>query len=235
MKKVLKRVKLEKPETVGVKAVNHKFLIRALVGGASIRDDIVIVTPASTPEKLRVKKMKDLPRMLKFSVGRGIRVAYEPMLDPKTGDVLKLDGKQVYKEIDSKESKYETIIEEIYKLAFRQLKGNESDIKDFGSFVGVLELMKKHLDKRQIDETHKRYIDLLWGTKGQRAQELEVGDPQADFQIKSAGYQRFVKELGVKDMSDQYVEKYYENYGQRGKVRETFRDYLNYLRDGIWS
>lgn len=214
----------------GVKAVHHKFLIRALVGGASIRDDIVIATPASKPDKIRLKKMKDLPRMLKFSVGRGIRVAYEPMLDPDTGKIIEMDGKQVYREIPSSESDYETIIEEIYKLSFQQLEGNEQDIKNFQSFVGVLELMKKFLSKRQIEETHKRYIDLLWGYKGQRGQELEVGDPQTDFIVKNSGYQRFVKELRVKDHSEEYVDKYYENYGQRGKIRESFRDLLNFKK-----
>jgi len=214
----------------GVKAVHHKFLIRALVGGASIRDDIVIATGKSTPEKVTLSKSKvhALPRMLKFSVSRGIRLAYEPLIDPKTGKVMVIDGKQVYKEIPSKDSTYETVIENIYKLAFQQLHGHESDVRLFESFIGVLELMKKHLDKRQIKETHDRYLDLLWGGGFQRAQELEVGNPELDFQVKSSGYQKLVKYLHLKDQSKKMIEEYYKNYGQRG-MKESFRNLLESL------
>jgi len=217
-----------KDAKAGVKAVHHKFLIQAIVGGASARDDIVIATPASTPEKLKFKKMNgSLPRLLKFSVTRGIRVAYEPMIDPETSKVMRNDeGKQIYRELKTSESNYETIVGEIYKLAFRQLTGNEQDVKKFESFVGVIELMKAHLDRKDIQRTHDRYIEMLWGYKGQRGQELEVGNPDLDFQVKSSGYSKLVKELKLKDESAKYVEEYYSKYT---KVNETFRSYLNSL------
>jgi hypothetical protein len=216
-----------KDTKAGVKAVHHKYLIRALVGGASVRNDIVIATSKSTPENITLSKSKvhQVPRMLKFSVGRGIRTAYEPMLD-KNGQIVKLNGKQVYKEIPSKDSSFETVIREIYKLSFQQLKGNEQDEKLFYSFVGVIQLMKKFLNKKQLEETHKRYIELLWGYGRERGQELEVGNPQLDFDVKMAGYQRFVKDLSLKDDSSAYLEDYYGSYGRRGKMRESFRDYL---------
>lgn len=220
----------------GVKAVHHKHLIRALVGGASVREDIVIATGKSTPDNITISKSKahSIPRMLKFSVGRGIRVAYQPMFD-ENGKVLKLDGKQVYKEVPTKDSKFETVIEEIYKLAFQQLHGNEKDVQKFHSFVGVLQLMKQFLNKKQIKATHDRYIELLWGFKGERGQELEVGNPELDFQVKSSGYQKFIKELGLPDRSLDYAETYYSDYGQRGKkkLRESFRDYLKGLSNEL--
>ena len=211
-----------------IKAVNHKGLIRARGGGASVRDDIIIATNKSTPDNITISKSKvhSVPRMLKFSVGRGIRVAYEPMFDDN-GKILKLDGKQVYKEIPVKDSKFETVIEEIYKLSFQQLHGNEQDVQKFHSFVGVLELMKKFLNKKQIKATHDRYIELLWGFKGARGQELERGNPELDFQIKSSGYQRFIKELGMPDRTLDYAETYYSGYGKRN--RKSFREYLETL------
>lgn len=214
----------------GVKALHHKFLIQSIIGGASARDDIAVVTPASTPDKLKFKDLKgDLPRLLKFSVTRGVRVAYEPVMDPKTGDVMKTpEGKQVYRELPSKDSEFSTVIAEIYKLAFRQLVGHEEDIKLFGSFVGVLELAKRFMTKQELQRTHDRYVEMLWGYKGGRAQELEVGNPQLDFEVKMAGYQKFIKELHLKDVSKVYVEKYYSEYGQRG-MRESFRTYLTSL------
>ena len=208
----------------GVKAVHHKYLIQAIVGGASARDDIAVVTPASKPGKLKFKDLKgQLPRLLKFSVTRGIRIAYEPLMDPDTGKVMMTDdGKQVYRELKTSESNYETIVGEIYKLAFRQLVGHEQDVKLFESFVGVLELMKKFMTKQEIERTHKRYLEMMWG-KG--AQPLEADNPELDFQVKSSGYSKFVKELKVKDMSAKMVEDYYKNY----KLRESFRDLLENL------
>jgi len=208
----------------GVKAVHHKFLISSIVGGASVRDDIVIATPASTPEKIRLKKMAQLPRMLKFSVTRGIRIAYEPMIG-EDGKIIEIDGKQVYREIPTKDSTYETVIAEIYKLAFRQLVGHEADVRKFESFVGVLELMKQFMTKQEIDRTHDRYLQMLFEPTKGRAQELEAGNPQLDYQVKSAGYQRFIKELKLKDKSQKMVEEYYKTY----RLRESFRDYLNTL------
>lgn len=211
---------------VGVKAVCQKFLIRALVGGASVRPDIVIATGKSTPDKITLSKSKvhALPRMLKFSVGRGIRIAYEPMYD-ENGDIIVIDGKQVYKEIPSKNSNFETVIENIYKLAFGRLDVHHEDIKKFNSFIGVLDLMKEHLSKSQIKATHDRFIELLWSNKGARAQELEVDNAELDFQIKNAGYQRFIKHFGLPDKSKKMVDEYYSKYGQR-RMRESFRSLL---------
>lgn len=226
MKKVLKLVKLEKPITLGVKAVHHKYLIRALVGGASVRDDIVIATPSSTPDNIKLTSSKShaLPRMLKFSVGKGIRIAYEPMLDDK-GKIIEINGKQVYKEIKGTDNSYETVVANIYKLAFQQLEGNQADVKLFESFVGVIALMKKFLNKNQIDNTYQRYVELLWGVKPQRAQELEVNNPELDFQVKNSGYQHLIKELKLKDESAKFTKEYYEGYDKRA-VRESFRTYL---------
>jgi stringent starvation protein B len=216
---------------INVKAVHHKYLIRALIGAASIREDIVIATQSSTPENITLSANKThlIPKMLKFSVGKGIRIAYEPLIDPKTGKVIVLDGKQVYKEIPTKNSTYETIVAEIYKLSFKQLNSRESDVKLFGSFIGVIELMKKFLSKNEIKNTYIRYVELIWGLKPQRAQELEFNNAELDFQIKFSGYQKFIKEFGMKDESVKLAEEYYKDYGQRGKIHESFRDYLRSL------
>ena len=218
----------------GVKAVHHKLLIRALVGGASVRDDIVIATPKSTYDKVTLTKSKihAIPRMLKFSVSRGIRLAYEPLINPLTNEVVVIDGKQVYKEIKSADSSYENVVANIYKLAFKQLHGNESDVKLFNSFIGVLELMKKYLSKKQIDETHKRYIDLLWASKGLRGQELERDDPDLDYQVKISGYSKFIEYLHLDNKSIKMVDEYYSSYGRK-RVRESFRDLLDALRNEI--
>lgn len=227
----------------GVKAVHHKYLIQSLVGGASIRDDIVIVTASANLSNYKDKiqdQKGQLPRMLKFSVGRGIGRAYELMHD-ENGKPLKIDGKDVYRIIKPKDRTYETTVAEIYKLAFGRLEGNESDIKKFNSFVGILELMKKYLNKKQIDATHKRYVEKLWATATSKktgkeymvGQSLERGDAESDYNVKISGYNRFIKEFSLKPAKKE-IEKYYKNF--EVKNESIFRSVIKTVslyEDGI--
>lgn len=223
LKKVLLRVKT-KPFKAAIKAFNHKYLIQSIIGGASMRDDIVIATPKSTPDKIRLKKMKegDLPRMLKFSVGRGIRTAYNPMYDIN-GNPIYIDGKQVYQERDSKTDVYETIVKEIYKLAFGRLEDNPQDVQLFGSFVGVIELMHKYLNKKQIERTKQRYEQKLWAPG---VQSIERGDPKGDYAVKIAGYNYFLKEFHLKP-NTKYIDAYYKKFPDKDKNESM-------IRQAIW-
>lgn len=221
---------------IGVKSVHHKYILRALVGGSSIRKDIVITTSTSTPNNIKLSKSKvhEIPRMLKFSVTRGIRTAYEPMLD--SGKPVYKDGKQVYKEIPSKTSDYVTNVMDIFKLSFGDV--DEADEKLFYSFDGIIKLMKKYLTKEQIKNTYDRYVELLWGLKPQRAQELEVNDPETDAQVKLAGYNYLIKELGLRDQAKDLMLDYYADYGHRqskgsDKLKESYlkESFIDFLRN----
>ena len=208
-----------------IKAVHHKYLIRAMIGGASLRKDIIICTDKSTPDNIKLSKSKEHlePRMLKFSVGRGVRVAYEPLLDAN-GQQVYMDDKKVFKAIPTSKSDFITSVAGIFKVAFGD--PDPSDINRFNSFVGVVALMKKYLTKEQIKQTMTRYMDLLWSNKP-HAQELEVGDPQLDFEVKNSGYQYIIKQLKIKDTSAKMVDAYYKDYGQRkSPMQESFLDWL---------
>ena len=201
----------------GVKGgVFHKLLIRSIVGAASIRNDVVIASPSSTPEKLKISTSKKYinPRFTAFSVLKGIRDVFKPMLDAD-GNIVKYQGKEVYQEIPTKDSTFVDQIDGIFKITFHQYKASKADLKLFDSFVGVIELMKKYFDKKTIKMSHDRFINILWGEDGGRAQELENGNPELDFSLKNSAYQYFIKELGLKDESSKYVDKYYKEYGQR--------------------
>ena len=130
----------------GFKGFSHKVLLRALAGGASRREDVIVITPKSTYEKYTIKKTKGVPvvpNFLKFSVSRGLRYAYEKQLTPD-GDEWILDGKKVYKEIPSKTATYETAVINIYKIMFGDV--DDKDLHLMWSFTGILELMKKHFN-----------------------------------------------------------------------------------------
>lgn len=207
-----------------IKAVHHKYLLRALVGGSSIRKDIVIATSKSTPDNIILSKSKvhEIPRMLKFSVGRGVRVAYQPLLNPQ-GEIVEYNGKKVYQEIPTSKSDYTTSVQQIFKLAFGEVESK--DLAKFYSFVGLVDLMKKYLNKKQIEDSFERYVDLLWAVKPQRAQELEVQNPSLDFEVKDAGYQYLIKHLKIRFNAKKMIETYYADYGKRG-LKESFVNFL---------
>ena len=94
--------------------------------------------------------------------------------------------------------------------------------------MGVVDLVKKYFNQKQIDATVKRYVDLLWGTKPQRAQELEVQNPDLDFQVKNSGYQYLAKKLRLKPINKSIIDDYYKDYGHRKSVLESsFKEFLN--------
>lgn len=206
----------------GVKAVHHKYLIRSLVGAISARPDIVIATPKSTHDNVKItaaSKKGDIARLLKFSVDHGVRVAYRPLVDPNGKEVV-MDGKTVYQEIPTSESDYKKTLIEIFKLAFNDEDSN--DVKKLWTFRGVLELCGKYLNKGQQKDVAERYFALLWGEKPQRAQELERGNPEEDLAVKSGGWNLFKKVTGIKDPAnfEGILQSYYEKY----RLNEGFED-----------
>ena len=218
----------------GVKAVHHKYILRALVGAMSVRSDIVIATNTSTYDNIKISKsvVNQNPRTLKFSVIRGIRQAYKPLLDPN-GNPVYVDGKQVFKESPTSDGNYVTDVMEMFKLSFKNAENIEEDSKKFWSFMGVLDLLDKYADKEQIDKIHERYLQLLWepGTGYNRGQELEALNPELDYKVKIGGYLKFIERFGLEDKSKEICPLYYQDYGQRlpkhlRNLEESFIWYL---------
>lgn len=198
---------------MGFKGVLHKYLLRSLASGASIRDNILVLTPNSTVDNPRFKKTKGehltKVNIYKFSVAKGLRVAYE--LQYKDGKPFIYDGKKVYKEIPTKDSNYETSIKQIFKMLF-----NDEDSRDLDkmwSFVGLVELMKKYLDNKDIENVFEKFILLCWGEDAQR---LERDHKEIDFEIKSVGVNYLIKNFPFlskyKEKIDKMVQDFYENY-----------------------
>jgi hypothetical protein len=177
----------------GFKGVVHKYILRALAGGASLRTDVLILTPTGSYEKPKFKATKGEHitelRMEKFFVSRGLRKAYDPMFTPD-GDPWFYEGKRVYKEKRPDDSQYETSIKEMFKILFNDMDSGE--LQHMWSFVGIVKLMKKHLDKKSIDDTFARFADLCWGYA---AQKLERDDKNIDMEIKANAINYMIKEI----------------------------------------
>lgn len=208
-----------------VKAVHHKYLIRAMSGALDVRKNIGIMTKTG---KISKAAGSDVARMLKFDLNKGISVAYERVMDDN-GKPLVLDGKDIYREIPTSDRSYAATVKEMVRLCF-SVEPEDVDEKLFWSFVGILELIKKYVDKKHINDIHDRYKQLMFGIKGQKGQVLEVGNADLDYQVKISGYNRFCKDLGIKP-DTKMVEEYYKAFDtmRGGKLRESFRDLLNSL------
>lgn len=173
-----------------IKALHHKFLIQAVITSISSRPDIIIATPASTPENIRQVAWNKLKpaKELKFSVNNGMRYCLAPMLD-KNGNIVKFNGCDVYKEIPTKESKYEKDVATIFKTAF----GGKGDIAQFRSFVGICKLIKAHCDGAQKKEILEHYFTTMFGPTSQK-NEPDIND---DIALKMSGLNYIEKALGI--------------------------------------
>ena len=212
----------------GIKAVHHKYLLRALVYGISVRDDIVICTPKSTYDNYTISKSKNLvnPGMMKFSVDKGLRVAFEPLQDPEGNPVFD-NGKQVFKEIPVKDSDYVTDVAEILKLSINPSDAEclESDSKKFWSFTGLVDLIKTYVPKENWETINRKYVSMLWELKP-KAQKLERYDPELDYKVKISGYKFFIDSLGLSDLSKDLINPYYDEYRITESKPGGFRSYL---------
>ena len=194
----------------GFKGVAHKFILRALIGAKSQRDDIVIATPASTPEKIRLeKKQDDLVRLLAFGVDSGVGESFEQMLDSKRNPI-KIDGKFVYRRKKRSEKTYNKSLDDLFKIAFG--KYNKRDAEKLWSFTGVISLGKKYLTKKEMQETANRFFEIFFGIGGQ-SQAIDPTDPQKDVSVELSAYEAIVKAWKVKEYKNK--EKAIEDYVRR--------------------
>jgi hypothetical protein len=194
----------------GFKGLFHKFWLMTLVATMSAREDVILATPASTPEKIRKKKMTSIPKELSFSVDRGLRIKIAPMLD-EHGNQVELEDKKVYKELPTASSSYEQNIENIFKLVFDKTPDG-NDLKKFKSFVGLVELSKKHIDSEVTRVAFESTLKMLWAPG---AQGLEVNNPELDSEIKTKMVEYLISEFGftgydekINKMRDEYKANY---------------------------
>ena len=205
-----------------VKGAFSKLLMRAVVSSKERLGDIAVQTPTG---KISTSSKFNNPALRKFSVDKGMRVAFEPILDDKGNPEKTPEGKPLYKEIDTKKSVYERDIDDIFGFIFGQKpKGTEK--KDFHSFVGLVALMKKYLDKDTVKTIFSSFMNIIWkeGQEITMSTNFDEDDIQVDdFETKKAAYDQFVKVFPELKMSDEelkaYVQPFYKHLKQ-GKIKK---------------
>jgi len=210
---------------LGLKGVAGKYTLRAISYSVSKNPNVIFVTSKADCENWRkkIKKQQD-QNILKFSVAKGLRTAYEPLIC--NGKKVEENGKFVFKEIPTKESNYKTDLTEIFEMLFDK-EPTPSELKDFWSAAGLLDLMKKYLTKEQVFLAINRLFELFWDNKGGKniGQEIDRDDPAEDEKVKMNAI-NYIRKI-FPDITEKVynnwkdiINDYYNNYG---KGRNIFK------------
>ena len=102
------------------------------------------------------------------------------------------DGMPVFMELPSKGATFETNLDVLFTVWFGKT-GPSNEIKMMGSFVGLANLVKRHLSKGDQGKVLDGFAELLWGRTGQQ---LYRGEPQTDYNTKRVAFELFAKAIG---------------------------------------
>jgi len=198
-------------KTGSVKGVFHKLLLRSLSTVMSMQKDSVWLTagsPLHPPEKVKVSKISEPIRTRSFSVDRGLRVSAEEQ-------PITVAGKRAFKKIEPKDSKYLTDLQEIFASIFGSTPVG-SEMSQFRTFYGLLDLMHVHLDNEQIVDVYKDFIEKLFG---QGADQINAYDPEPDRVAKLSALSAFKQKFSFLNRFDREVEDKMETFYSSYSVR----------------
>ncbi len=174
-----------------VKGVFHKYILRALTS-KGLKEITLLKGKKETPTQVMTGEHS-------FSVSLGLRQKLQ-----------QTDTPGVYKELATKDSKYVTDLKEIFKTLFGKYPEG-SELEKFESFIGVLELVKKHFSSSEKENVVLGFSLLLWD---KTAQGLVRGNPEEDFETKKVAWDIMLKTLGMKQPKevDSMIDSYYKEY-----------------------
>lgn len=156
----------------GFNGIFHKYLLRSIVKIVSEDENMVILTQKSSEDKIKLKKMKEIPSKLSFNVEKGIREKYREIKK------LKHEEKQCYKENMVNNEEY---ITDPYNMFLMIFKKSTYNYDKFSSFVGLVEYIEDEFDQKTIEKIFNYCVELLFG---KNAFELIYDDPTEDKEYK---------------------------------------------------
>lgn len=185
----------------GIKGVFQKYLFRSLTHLTT--KDIVIL-----PKTPRGKEKILNTNMMAFSVDKGLRDKYAPVMEG--GKQVMKDGKPVYQELETANSKYVTDLDIIYQTLFKKTP-TPRDTQELFSFLGIIRLIRSNFSTTIQNQIVETFSELLWG---RGAQGLMRGDPLGDLKTKKVSFNYLIKNIGSKtiDAFKPKINEYYKNY-----------------------
>jgi len=185
----------------GLKGVFHKYALGAL-DAPKFKDMIVKAKTARGKDKIMNRGTHS------FSVSHGIRKKMEPVYD-KAGNIVYYEGLPQYRELSTKESTGNTDLEFIFNHFFG-VDPSQQELEQMGSFVGLIELIRKHYKPADWPKIVEAFTRKLWG-KG--SQGLYRGDPQRDLNEKTHALVFMAERLSVNPKQfEQIKTEYYKSY-----------------------
>ena len=131
------------------------------------------------------------------------------------------DGEEVYAKLKRAEREdITTDLNEIFIGLFgKEPPPTEKDLKNFGSFVGVLEILK---DRKSPQDIVKIYEGLIFRFFGYSSQQLSATDPAEDLKVKDTAlnvFRRILPEAEASTVDIEALKKtFYEKYKVRGQA-----------------
>jgi len=201
-----------------IKGLGHKHLLMNIARALSELKNAAILTPSSPvepPEKIKISNSARniMPTNLAFSVDRGLRIKYEAVKD-SNGKLVKVNGKQVYRELETDDSTYTKDLKTIFTMIFDK-EPDDTDIIDFRSFSGILRLFKKHnVEKRLVENVFRFMIDKSFFGRG--SQGTDAKNEENDYKTKMIILNKMIEEFSylkrILGQKETQIQKYRDNY-----------------------
>jgi len=197
----------------GIKGAFHKLLLRS-------------VTAAQGTNGIVRNKKGDTRKFIpnhSFSVDRGMR--------PSHAQIGQENGDTIYREMTPKESQYDTSLPSIYGKMFGKAP-EPSDMKTFGSYHGVLDSMKKHLNPEQQSRVADRYVRTIYEPGSQlidndHAEDQKMKDKTLDYmRTKFPDHFTPAKEAEIENMKQDYYKAKREKEQQKTAIIKEETGYV---------
>lgn len=197
---------------LGLKGVAHKYLIMNLVRAMTLvpsdKGKLLTLKSSIDPndKNFKLSKSSKYLKTHAFSINKGLR--------KKLKEVGELNDVPLFKEIPTSESYYERDIKRIFKIIFNK-EPSEEDLKDFYSFSGCVNLIKKYIDDNEVLSIMIQFL-IKENLFGDLAQRLDRYSMKEDFKIKSRMLEILLKKFpslfskNIKELILQMVEEYYQ-------------------------
>lgn len=184
-----------------IKGVFQKYALRAL-STKNIRPILLLKGKKKVPTEVTSTDIAFSPN--------GARWKLKPVLD-EFGHVVKTDGLDTFEETTPQDTGYITDLEVMFDMFFGRFPTKE-DLDKFGSFVGVVDLVKHTWSNDHKANFIMGFANTLWGAAGQKMYRDDADD---DLKEKTAAFEYLVSQLTV-DYDERLVNdwktKFYANY-----------------------
>jgi hypothetical protein len=183
----------------GVKGAFHKLLLRSVTAGQGV-NGIVRNKKGDT--------RKFIPNY-SFSVDRGMR--------PSHAQIGQENGDTIYRETTPKESQYDTSLPSIYGKMFGKKPTND-EMENFGSFHGVLDSIKNHMNPDQQGRVVDKYVSTIYDPASQLISNGHAEDQQ--MKDKTLDYMRSILPEHFTPAKEAQIEAMKQDYYKNKRDRE---------------